>query len=149
MVKGNELTYLANTLGFLKNCILKRFSQMSRVCQVCGESLEGKRSDTKTCSAACRSTLSAERKKGRVQIDGQQERVQGPLEEKLSRIEQYMEGCRSLMKGKSEGFSRGVKLRALFEIGEVAQGILPDQNAVTSYEQREKEWFAVGQKAGW
>jgi hypothetical protein len=124
---------------------------MIRTCQVCGKSLEGKRADAKTCDANCRNVLSAERKKAREWVKPQLEQVKTKeiLEEKLSSIETYIQGCRELIRGKSERLSCGVLLRTLFEIEEAARSILPDLDMARSPKQRGEERYALLQKAGW
>jgi hypothetical protein len=124
---------------------------MSRTCQVCGKSLEGKRADTKTCGTNCRNALSVERKKVRGLVNSQPEQVKSKelLEEKLNYIETYIRGCRALMVGKSERLSCGVMLRALFEIEEAARSIVPDLDMTKSSEQRAEERYILLRKAGW
>jgi hypothetical protein len=124
---------------------------MSKTCQICGKSLEGKRADAETCGARCRNMLSAKRKKAHQLIKPQLEQAKTKelLEEKLSYIETYIQGCRALIAGKSERLSCGAMLRTLFEIEEAARSVLPDLDMTKSSKQRMEERFVLLQKAGW
>ncbi|RZK33805.1 MAG: hypothetical protein EOO61_14660 [Hymenobacter sp.] len=124
---------------------------MSRTCQICGKSLEGKRADAKTCGTSCRNVLSIERKKECGLVNSQPAQVKSKelLEDKLIYIENYIQDCRALMVGKSERLSCGVMLRALFEIEEAARSIIPDLDMTKSSKQRAEERYILLRKAGW
>jgi len=124
---------------------------MSVTCIVCGKELAGKRADAKTCSTACRTSLSIERKKAREWVGPQPNlsEVRLLLEEKLSRIETQIQGCRLIIEGRSERYSCGAMLRSLFEIEEAARSVIPGQQLTTTAKEREEERYALLRKIGW